>query len=483
MTVSQLSLEITEFREWLIELVERLAPGRGWYGVFSARDPEGMRACFDGAELLPWDVVGSLLQDAGEPGDGPCAVRGGALYAAATGAHDRGPGGAAALAERRDLMERARRDAEARARELDARLHATPAPGPAETARLEHDLAWTRDDRARAAARVDELTSRLVRLGPSSSSSVTPGEGHPATAAPVAAASASVARPFGAGRRPRGARYAWLEGGAEEPGPVGAAAGSVPVPAPMPVPLLPAGGAPPRGARFGGATGRGAVRPPAGTRAAVPAADPGAGSGVSRVADSGAYSGAYSRADPGEASAPDPVQDARAAANAVYALRRLRAQGRTGEAHALLCEALGGPAARLPALAAELHRAGLGADWSTLLWEAASLPPGRLAAVAGALADAGRAADCERLLRQGVARPVEELAGACAALRAEDHHREARALLTAFVRVRAPGDAARLAGADPRGLVPQLLEAARGVSVARERDLRHAFRVAGLAGA
>ncbi|MDV9188770.1 UL36 very large tegument protein, partial [Streptomyces sp. SR27] len=85
MTVSQLPLEIAEFREWLIELVERVPPGRGWYGVFSARDPEGMRACFDGAELLPWDVVGSLLQDAGEPGDGPCAVRGGVLYAAAAG--------------------------------------------------------------------------------------------------------------------------------------------------------------------------------------------------------------------------------------------------------------------------------------------------------------------------------------------------------------------------------------------------------------
>ncbi|MFE5732650.1 UL36 very large tegument protein, partial [Streptomyces sp. NPDC056528] len=184
----------------------------------------------------------------------------------------------------------------------------------------------------------------------------------------------------------------------------------------------------------------------------------------------------------GEGPWEDPAEAARAAANAVHALRRLRARGRGGEAHALLCEALAGPPARLPALADELHRAGLGADWSTLLWEAASLPPDRLAAVAGVLADAGRTADCEQLLRQGVARPVEELAGACAALRAEEHHREAHALLTAFVRVRAPEDAARLAGADPRGLVPQLLDAARSVSAARERDLLHALRVAGLAG-
>ncbi|KQX57044.1 UL36 very large tegument protein [Streptomyces sp. Root66D1] len=442
------------FTGWLVELVERVPPG-GWYGLFRARDPEGMRACFAGAELLPWDVVGSLLQDAGEPGDGPRAARGRALYAAAAAAHDRRPGGAEALAERRDLMERERRDAEARARAIDDRLHAHPAPDAEEAARLEHDLAWTRDDRARAAARVAELTARLARLDP------------PPSPAPVAPPGRA-----GAGCRPRGARYAWLEDGAEGPGPMGAPdAGplpvSVPGAAPAAVPVLPSGGAAPRGARFGGFGERGAARSPAGTRATAPAAAPAAARAT----------------DPAATAAADPARDARAAANAVYALQRLRAQGRTGEAHVLLCEALDGPPARLPAVAVELHRAGLAADWSTLLWEAASLPPERLAAVAGVLADAGRAADCERLLRQGVARPVEELAGACAALRAEGHHREAHALLTAFVRVRAPGDAARLAGADPRGLVPRLLEAARAVSAARERDLRHAFRVAGLAGA
>ncbi|MFE7551172.1 UL36 very large tegument protein, partial [Streptomyces gardneri] len=210
----------------------------------------------------------------------------------------------------------------------------------------------------------------------------------------------------------------------------------------------------PRGARFGGGEAGGAA---GGAAAQAPALDAAGG-----------------------ASAPEEA--GRAAANAVYALQRLRARDRSGEAHALLCEALTGPPDRLPALAVELHRAGLGADWSTLLWEAASLPPGRLAAVAGVLADAGRAADCDRLLRQGVARPVEELAGACAALRADGHHHEAHALLTAFVRVRTPEDAARLAAEDPRGLVPQLLGAARAVSVTRERELLHALRVAGLSG-
>ncbi|MEV7565768.1 UL36 very large tegument protein [Streptomyces tanashiensis] len=466
MTVYQLAVEVATFRHWLTELVRRVRPDGGWYGVFAARDPEGLRACFDGIEILPWDVVESLLQDAGETADGPFAARGRALHAAAATAHDRRPGGAAALAERRDLMEDERRYAESRTRELGERLRV--APDPAEAARLEHDLAWTRDDHARATSRVRELTGRLARLGAGPPGTPDRGAGTPAgdaaparpappaptappvavtpaparTAAPVTgrsaparasapAAGASVgggAAPAGVKRRPRGARYAWLEESVEEP---------------APLPALPTGGAAPRGARFGGA------------EPVVVA----------------------------EAPVPDPVEADRAAANAVYALRRLRAQGRSGEAHALLCEALGGPPARLPALAAELHRAGLGADWSTLLWEAASLPPGRLAAVAGVLADAGRAADCEQLLRQGVARPVEELAGACAALHAEDHHREAHALLTAFVRVRAPEDAARLAGADPHGLVPQLLAAARAVSASRERDLLHALRVAGLAGA
>ncbi|WP_225802239.1 UL36 very large tegument protein [Streptomyces sp. NK15101] len=428
MTVYQLPAEVAAFTRWLAELTGRARPEGGWYEVFAARDPEGLRACLDGADILPWDVVESLLQDVGEAPGGPFAARGRVLRAAAADAHDGRPGGAEALAERRDLMEAERRYAETRSRELAERLRGTP--DPAEAARLEHDLAWSRDDHARAAARVAELTARLARLERGGVTGAGAGAG-PGAAVTAGAPTGAVKH---ARRRPRGARYAWLEEGAETA-----------VEEPAPLPALPVGGAAPRGARFGGA--------------------------------------AESAAPVAEAPAVDPAEADRAAANAVYALRRLRAQGRSGEAHVLLCEALGGPPARLPALAAQLHRAGLGADWSTLLWEAASLPPARLAAVAGALADAGRTADCEQLLRQGVARPVEELASACAALHAEAHHREAHALLAAFVRVRAPEDAARLAGVDPHGLVPQLIAAAREVSASRERELLHALRVAGLAGA
>ncbi|MFF2777678.1 UL36 very large tegument protein [Streptomyces sp. NPDC058052] len=423
MTVTHIPSQMAEFTHWLGGLAARAERTGGWWAVFAERDPDGLRACLDGAELLPWDVVESLLQDVGE---GP--ERGRELYAAAAGAHDRRPGGAEALAARRELMETERRHAEARIRELWERLRA-PGPeeaarlahDPEEAARLAHDLAWTRDDHARATARIVDLTDRLDRLH--------------ASPAPGAAAAAPGARE----RRPRGARYAWADD-------AGAAGG----PAPAPVPDLPAGGAEPRGARF-------RLRAP------------------SRTGDAAAP----------EADAPDPdeaAEAARAAVNAVHALQRLRAQGRTGEAHVLLCEALGGPPARLPALAGELHRAGFGADWATLLWEAASLPPARLAAVAGALADAGRADDCEQLLRQGLARPVEELAGAVAALVAERHDHEAHALLTAFIRVRTPEEAARLAAVDPALLVPRLGAAARGLSRADERALRHALRVGGVLG-
>ncbi|MFI8368971.1 UL36 very large tegument protein [Streptomyces sp. NPDC085466] len=413
MTVTHMTAEMAEFTHWLGALAHRAERVGGWWAVFAERDPDGLRACLDGAELLPWDVVASLLQDVGEDPE-----RGRRLYAAAAGAHDRRPGGATALVARRELMERELRHAEARIQELRELLRR---PDPEEAARLAHDLAWTRDDHARATARIVDLTDRLDRLH------ATPPPGD-AAAGPEP-------------RRPRGARYAGTEDAAAEG------------PAPAAVPDLPAGAAAPRGARF---RVRGAARTAEAPEPDTTAAAPG----------------------------PDEAEEAvRAAANAVYALQRLRAQGRTGEAHVLLCEALGGPPGRLPALADALHRAGFGADWGTLLWEAASLPPDRLAAVAGALADAGRADDCEQLLRQGLARPVEELAGAVAALVAERHDREAHALLTAFLRARTPEEAARLAAVDPALLMPRLGAAARGLSPADDRALRHALRVAGVLGA
>jgi hypothetical protein len=191
----------------------------------------------------------------------------------------------------------------------------------------------------------------------------------------------------------------------------------------------------------------------------------------------------------GVAEEPQPVpvpQEADAGARAevgavVDALVRLRGEGRSGEAHALLVEAAHWPAPRLPLLAAELERAGLGADWATLLWEAASLPVDRLVTAANALAGAGRPADGRQLLRHGVVRPAAEVGQAATALEAEGRRTDVRALLDAYVRVRTPEEAAHSAQAAPQTLVPLLLEAARGVSDQRYLELLHALRVAGLA--
>ncbi|MQY39592.1 hypothetical protein SRB17_76190 [Streptomyces sp. RB17] len=180
--------------------------------------------------------------------------------------------------------------------------------------------------------------------------------------------------------------------------------------------------------------------------------------------------------------APVEVVDAEAGAavaGVVERLARLRAEGRSGEAHALLVEVVQGPVARFPALADALHRAGLGADWATLLWETASLPAERLVAAADALTAAGREADGRQMLRQGVDRPAEQIGTAVLRLEEEGRRREAEALLDACVRVRTAEEAARSVVPDPSRLVPLLLNAAQGVSDERHWDLVHALRVAG----
>ncbi|MFF5563780.1 hypothetical protein ACFY7Z_17030 [Streptomyces sp. NPDC012623] len=492
MAVHQLPAEIGYFARYLKDLAARLDPDGGWYGVFGHRDPEGLRACFDGARIPPWDVVESLLQDFAAGRDQRLVAReterARRLHAASVAAYDRLPGGAEALSELLRLMLGEQAHAAGRAEELTRLLHGEPEGSP-QGQRLVHDLAWVRDDHARATVRCAELRARLAALtapvpsasvprppapagwfradtdtgagteaeadtepepaGPDGAERVVGPEraGGPAEHPPAEAAGGGEGgkRPAGRSakkarrenrdtsqRRPRGARFAGIE--AEETDPA------------EPAPLTPPPGAPgtPRGARFGG----------------VPAARP-----------------------VGPTPPPVTPEDRSAATGTVARLIRLRAEGRTGEAHVVLCEAAGRPPGQLPQLAAELHRAGLGADWAELLWEAAFLPPARLAAAAGALALAGRDDDCAQLLRQGVSRPAEEIGDAVLALGDAGREQEARALLSAFVQARAPEDAALVAAPDPARLVPQLIDAARTVSVARERDLVHALRVAGIGNA
>ncbi|MFJ9667784.1 hypothetical protein ACIRPP_24735 [Streptomyces sp. NPDC101219] len=440
MVAKQLPDSVREFTDYLHALVARLDGSGGWWAVFRQRDPDGMRACLDGRELPPWDVLQALLQDVAAV-HGVAAAdaethRARTLYAAARAAHDARPGARDALSDRLDVTLRERRYAAERRARLNLRL--TRAATPEEAGPLRAGLAWAHDDHTRATARCAELRARLAALDDRAPRPEPGAAGPAAPGAPAPPHSPPPAPP----PKPRrgGARFA---GAGEE----GSAARAVPPGAlPQLAPHAPAPGRGPRGARFAGA----AEEAPAG------------------------------QGPPGSTPAPQPsAADREAVAHTARLLARRRAEGRSGAAHALLAEAAQWPAVRFPLLAAGLRAAGLEADWTTLLWEAASLPLGRLAAVAGALTAAGLAEDAREVLRQGVVRPAEAVAREVLGLAADGRHHDVRALLDAYVRMRTPQEAARSAALDPPRLVPLLLAAARGVSDERHWDVLHALRVAG----
>ncbi|MGW4834880.1 hypothetical protein [Streptomyces globisporus] len=532
MTVHQQAYEVAAFAQYLRDLVARLDPGRGWYGVFARRDPAGMRSCLDGVEIPPWDVVESLLADLaalhGTRFAEQVSVRAAALYSASAAAHDRRPGGRQELVHRLELMVREQH----RAAE---RLRGSGTGGP-DSAQPDA-LAWARDDHERASARCAELRKRLAAVAvPEGWLRSEDGEGSRAGAGGTAgsagvggvagiagAAVSGSAGPAGAGRVPRpraeagGAvagrphrqgLHAEGESWADAPAEVSEAAEphGAPEPSGDPEPSTPVPRRKkPRGARFAGldvsdeaaayassplpgppGPDRSAAPAPRGARfggAAAEAENHGGRGGQGGHAGRGRGRTGRDRAADG---APDPVAPdpaaAQAVAGAVAQLVRLRAEGRSGEAHVVLCEVAAWPAPRLPLLALALHRAGLAADWTTLLWEVSSLPPAGFAAAAGALAAAGREADCGLLLRQGVARPAAEVADAALALDGAGREDRARDLLGAFVRVRTPQEAADLALSGGTRLFPLLLAAAREVSGEAEWDLVHALRVAGVPG-
>ncbi|MFF3736201.1 hypothetical protein [Streptomyces sp. NPDC002566] len=538
MAWDQLPSQMREFAHYLDGLLTRLDQGSGWCAVFWQRDPHGMRACLAGAEVPPWDVVEALLQDlAAEYGTDVAArdaEQARPLHAAAVAAHDARPGGRDALGDRLDAMLREQRHTAERQAEISRRLASAGTEEEVDGLRL--DLAWAQDDHERATARCAELSHRLAELdrrtaapqdqGPSRlirpRASVGPAEasarptepagydhtagyhptvpaeeaghgrqGHapdagygtwpgpaetaraeetPTADAPYAPAHDEAAVPVPKQRRRRrgSARFAGMTEGEDTAPVVVPPTAEPPIPAPTPVPETGTGtGIPsprtPRGARFAGAAAeahpmREPLQPPGTEPPARPA-----------TADA-----------PPEGQAPDHTGPRHPEhAEVVERLVRLRGEGRSGEAHALLVELAYGPAARIPLLAAGFEYAGLNADWATLLWEAASLPAERLVAVADALTEAGRAADGEQVLRQGVVRPAEEVGKAVSVLTAQSRRREAQALLDAFVRVRTPEDVARGAEPEPHLLVPLLMEAARAVSKDRRRDVKNALKAAG----
>ncbi|CAM5715299.1 MULTISPECIES: hypothetical protein [Streptomyces] len=497
MAVDQLPGQVREFASYLDALLARLDPRGGWTGVFWQRDPEGMRACLDGREVAPWDVVEALLEDLGAL-YGPAAAgvereRARALHAAAVTAYDTRPGARDALADRLDVMLREQRYAAERHAGLSRRL-STPLPGDQADA-LRLDLAWAHDDHTRATSRCAELRARLEALDRrTGSAGGRPGPTRPGVApAPHVAVRPSRTDPPAA-PRPRAA-LAPEEARHGVALPASASGVTAPdVPASPAAAGAEAGGASSPGAtpahtpdpkarrrRRGSARFAGAVEGAEAAPVVVPRASGGAvADGGPRSPRGARFAGAGEVAEP---SVPDGAavdEGAREAVDGVVGrLARLRGEGRGGEAHVVLVEAARWPVGRLPLLADALHRAGLGADWATLLWEAAALPAERLVAAADALTAAGRDGDGRRLLRQGVARPAEKIGAAVLRMEDEGRRREARALLDAHVRVRTPEEAARCVAADPGRLVPLLLDAALGVSGERHRDLVHALRVAG----
>ncbi|MFD6284835.1 hypothetical protein [Streptomyces sp. NPDC060205] len=535
MTVEQLPDQVREFAHYLNGLLSRLDQGGGWCGVFWQRDPDGMRACLDGWEVPPWDVVEAILQDLGaEYGDRAAAQeseRARVLHAASLAAYDARPGGRDALGDRLDVMLREQRYAAERLSELGRSLPAATTQEEGDSLRL--DLAWARDDHERATARCAEIRSRIDALDRRVRDAHAGGgnDGRDPVRTPGQAAGPGVRRSAPdeddwpglwrdasadrAARQDAAARPGLHEApGAHEAPEVpdahdvhdasevsGAAEHPAPPEAPAPKQRSKRrlrGGA--RGsARFAGMTDANTD----GNMAAHTGAGAGTGSGadagtaggegspvppvpgVSRPADhtprGARFAGGVEASGGQRAPRREPLDDEarRTTVETVATLVRLRGEGRTGEAHAVLVEAAHWPAARFPLLAAELHRAGLDADWASLLWEAVSLPADRLVAAADALVAAGRTADGRQMLRQGVARPAPEIGEAVLGLVEEGRHREVRALLDAYVRVRTPEEAARSIDADPQFLAPLLLEAAREVSEQRYWDLIHALRVAG----
>ncbi|MGW0141895.1 hypothetical protein [Streptomyces calvus] len=526
MEAEQLPVPVREFTDCLRDLLARLDGTGGWCAVFWRRDPDGMRACLDGREAPPWDVMESLLQDLAAAYGSAVAVsetaRVRTLHAAALAAHDARPGAREALRDRLDVMLREQRYAAERRARLTRRLASAATREESEAAAL--DLAWAEDDHRRAMARCAELTARATALArhgappdgplpaPRSAASHDPEHAPPGvrqrTGVPRTRHSGTVRRAAPAPKthlppapEPTPATHlppAPAPAPATAPGPEPATTREPEQPAlafepeqPAPtrepeqpasaVPATPATPTPSRqrprrrrgGARFAGVeeTDVAAVVVPAASAPEVPVARGARFAGAAGAVGEGREERAEVHADP---------VDRQEAARIVGVLGRLRSQGRSGEAHALLTEAAHGPAARYPLLADELRRARLDADWATLLWEAASLPAGRLVAAADALTAAGLTDDAEQVLRHGVVRPADEIGRAVLALTAEDRHREARALLDACVRTRTPEDTARTAAPDPQRLVPLLLAAARHVSDERHWDLLHALRVAGL---
>lgn len=442
MEISASGPRLAAFTVELRALTAALDPGADWYAVFAQRSPRELDGWLAGAELPPWDVVADLLQDlaglrgldAAAEGEGRLRAR----YREALREQDAAPGARGALARLGGLLEGTVLGLVEQGHRLAAAERSARRSGHHQEAdRLAGLRMWAEDDAERFRSRQAEARARLAELDAAGDAEPAPEAREPAP-------------PPRTGERPR-------TGGARMAGAAPAAAS----------PAGPEGGGPADGGPAGG--GPGGDRSHAGPRARRPRG--------------ARFAGLEVEEGPRAAPPRHPRQaeeDRRAVGRLVSAMAALRAGGRSGEVHGTLCEALAGPAHRLPLLLDGMELAGLGAETTSLLWEAAALPPGRLAAVARALSDAGRGPQCGQLLRQGAARPAAEAGVIAAELMSDGHATEAVTLLAALVRARRAEEAIGAAVGAP-SVTPLLLDAARRVSPGHHHAVTTELRRAGVA--
>ncbi|WP_405589362.1 hypothetical protein [Streptomyces sp. NBC_01190] len=166
---TELARATTDFAHYFRSLVAALGERPSWYGVFAEREPGAARAYQSGAEVPPWDVVQALLHDlaagrrtAPDPAE---SARAQSLHRAAVAATDAAPGAVHALRARFDAITGVRDLAIRREREAAHAVdQAAAGADPGTSARLANALAWARDDRERAAARLAELGARLTAV-------------------------------------------------------------------------------------------------------------------------------------------------------------------------------------------------------------------------------------------------------------------------------------------------------------------------------
>ncbi|MDB1089237.1 hypothetical protein PJ985_16870 [Streptomyces sp. ACA25] len=431
--------ELTTLAAELRGITSALDRETGWFAAFARRSPAELAAWLDGRRLPPWDILADLLLDLADRHGTAAAEQGEqrlrAAYRAALRAQDAAPGARSALARRLDVLAQAEHDARLHGQQLSAAARAAQHGGRAQEAdNLGVLRLWAQDDEDRARARRAETEARLVAL-PAPAAAVP----EQPRATPPVPRPARPARPARV-TRPRGARFAGIDTAAGED--AGNAADTPPVVAgPDTSATAPAVPAAPGGSRFAGATGE-------------------------------AHRSLCHR--PTE-------EDHRAADAAAGRMARMRAEGGSGQVYSVMCEAVSGPAQRLPLLLTALERTGQTSEVTTLLWEAASLPPGRLAAAAEALSVAGRERECVQLLRQGAARPAAEAGAAAAELTSVGRSGEAVTLLAAMVRARSAEEAVHAALEAPAVVAPLLLDAALSVSPRHHRALASELRRAGVA--